>query len=363
VSQPQQIDVLLVSPSTTAGWRRSDAEVVSALEELGVSVARCSSDYRIVRHIRRTMLLADVGEAAAMRRSVTKALRRDRPRAIIYSTPQATMFQPRRRLEGSTAIRFDALTRKNRPGRLNALQHLLERRSLAAVAMLLPIGLEPGARTPEELLRQANVVALPLPIELRHEEEEGGSEAAAREPIVLCYAGSPRKKGLDVIVRAWALAELPGEIVLCVAGIDQAAGREFLRRRGVPEPEGFEWTGMLDPVAYRELVGRATVFLAASRYEEYGLAQLEALAAGALLVTVPSPGGYEALEIARKLDPRLVSEDSSPAALAASLRAALSLPEDERRRYRREARALLEPHSREELKRRLQRDVLPVLLP
>jgi glycosyltransferase involved in cell wall biosynthesis len=362
VSQPQQIDVLLVSPSTTAGWRRSDAEVVSALEELGASVARCSSDYRIVRHIRRTMLLADLGEAAAMRRSVTKALRRYRPRAIIYSTPQATMFQPRRRLEGSTAIRFDALTRENRPGRLNALQHLLERRSLAAVSMLLPIGLETGARTPDELLRKANVVALPLPIELRHEEEDG-SEGAAREPIVLCYAGSPRKKQLDVVAQAWALAELPGEMVLCVAGIDEAAGREYLRRRGVPEPDSVEWAGMLDPAEYRELVGRATVFLAASRYEEYGLAQLEALAAGALLVTVPSPGGYEALEIARKLDSRLVSEDSSPAALAASLRAALSLPEDERRRYRKEARALLEPHSREELKRRLQRDVLPVLLP
>ena len=171
MSQPQQIDVLLVSPSTTEGWRRSDAEVVSALEELGVSVARCSSDYALVRHIRRTMWLADVGEAAAMRRSVTKALRRYRPRAIIYSTPQATMLQPRRRLEGSTAIRFDALTRQNRPGRLNALQHLLERRSLDAVALLLPVGLEPGARTPEELLRQAKVVALPLPIELRREED------------------------------------------------------------------------------------------------------------------------------------------------------------------------------------------------
>lgn len=327
-----------------------------------MSVARCSSDYRIVRHIRRTMLLADVGEAAAMRRSVTKALRRYRPRAIIYSTPQATMLQPRRRLEGATAIRFDALTRQNRPGRLNALQHLLERRSLDAVAMLLPVGLEPDARTPEEVLRRANVVALPLPIDLRREEaRDDGSEA--REPLVLCYAGSPRKKGLDVIARAWAEAELPGEIVLCIAGIDEATGREFLRRRGVPEPEGIEWAGMLDPADYRELVGRATLFLAASRYEEYGLAQLEALAAGALLVTVPSRGGYEALEVARKLDPRLISKDSTSAALAASLRAALSLPEDERRRYRREARSLLEPHSREELKRRLQRDVLPVLLP
>ena len=60
-----------------------------------------------------------------------------------------------------------------------------------------------------------------------------------------------------------------------------------------------------------------------------GMAQLEALADGCLLVTTPAPGPYAALPIARELDPRLVGED-----LAAALRAALDDPRGRLRRAR-----------------------------
>ena len=48
---------------------------------------------------------------------------------------------------------------------------------------------------------------------------------------------------------------------------------------------------------------------AAPRREDYGIAQLEALADGCQLVTTPAPGPYVALPIARELDERLVGED------------------------------------------------------
>ena len=104
------------------------------------------------------------------------------------------------------------------------------------------------------------------------------------------------------------------------------------------------------------------LYVSASRIEEYGVAQLEALAAGALLVTTPSSGPYEALPLARRLEPALVAADRSPQALAAALRAALELPEPARGEYRERARKLVAPYSREELRRRLERDVLPLLL-
>ncbi len=75
------------------------------------------------------------------------------------------------------------------------------------------------------------------------------------------------------------------------------------------------------PGEYRALLRRARVFVCAPRREDYGLAQLEALADGCLLVTTPAPGPYAALPIARALDPRLVAED-----LAAALRTALDDP-------------------------------------
>ena len=72
-------------------------------------------------------------------------------------------------------------------------------------------------------------------------------------------------------------------------------------------------------------VARARAFVNASRREDHGLAQLEALAAGTPLITVPSPGAYEALPIARSLAPELVAADVSAPALATALRVGLAL--------------------------------------
>jgi glycosyltransferase involved in cell wall biosynthesis len=301
------------------------------------------------------MQLTDLAEAAAMRFCVSRALRRAGPRVILYSTTQSTMLQPRSRLRGA-AVRFDALAAVNRPGRANALQHRLERRALAHAAMLLPWGLDPALRVPPEMRRESRVVALPVAI---------GTAARAegpREPIAVTYAGNPDKKGLALIAEAWGLAGPQGRR-LVVTGIDAAAGRAHLRSRGVEEPAGTEWAGVLAQAEHDALIARAELYLSASRIEEYGVAQLEALAAGALLVTTPSRGPYEALPLARRLEPRLVGSERSPQALSVALRAALELPEAARAAYRERARELVSPYSREELRRRLERDVLPALLP
>ena len=346
--------MLLVSPGTTEGWRRADAELAGVLEELGVSVSVVRSDMRFARHFRRTMQLTDLAEAAAMRRALSKALRSVRPRAILFSTTQSTMLQPARRVRGA-AVRFDALAAVNRPGRANALQHRLERRSLARAAMLLPWGLDPALRVPEAIRQGSRAVALPVAIEMP-------PPARTREPIVVTYAGNPDKKGLELVAEAWRLAAPEGRR-LVVTGIAAEAGRAFLRDRGVTEPAGVEWAGMLAQEEHRALVARAEVYLSASRIEEYGVAQLEALAAGALLVTTPSRGPYEALPLARRLEPALVAAERSPEALAQALRAALALPEVARAEYRERAAGLVRPYSRDELRRRLERDVIPTLLP
>ena len=79
--------------------------------------------------------------------------------------------------------------------------------------------------------------------------------------------------------------------------------------------------GMLPYEEYRALLRRARVFVCAPRREDYGIAQLEALADGCELVTTPAPGPYAALPIARALDERLVGDD-----LAGALRTALDDP-------------------------------------
>jgi glycosyl transferase family 1 len=353
---PEPVDVLLVSPGTTAGWRRADAELVRAFESLGVGVATCSSDYRITRHLRRTELLTDLAEAAAMRRALTRALRLHAPRAIVYSSPQATMLQPRGRLERATAVRFDVPAAINRRGRGARLLHALERRALRSVRLLLPTGVVLRSEVLDVLALDTPHVALPIPVEIPD------SGPRKRDPVAVAYAGNPDKKGLDIVLRAWQLAAPPAGWRLVVTGIDPETARRFLRRCGVEAPETVDWAGTVGSDQYQDLIGRAAIFLAASRYEDYGIAQLEALAAGALLVTVPSAGPFEALRIARELDPPLVAGDRSAEALARALGAALALGSEERARYAERARDLLRPYSRESLSKRLRDEVLPALL-
>lgn len=353
------VDVLLVSPGTTAGWRRVDRELAELLEELGHTTAIASTDFRLVGRLRRGVLMTDLAEAAAMRGALTRTLRRHRPRAILYSSPQATMLQPRGRLRGATAVRFDEPAATNRSGRGAALLHRLERRSLAQVRLLLPMGVEPS-REALALRVETPLVALPVAIEVSDASDRPGPWRP-RERIALAYAGNPAKKGLELALAAWARAAPPGWR-LVVTGIAREDGLRHLARHGVAEPEGVEWTGLLPPERYRELLATAAVFVSASRHEDYGLAQLEALGNGLALVTLAARGPYPALDIARGADARLVAAGETAEALGSALAAGLALSDTERAAYADRARELLRPHSREELRRRLEQQVLPVLL-
>ena len=185
--EPTPVDVLLVSPGTTAGWRRVDAELAELLGELGLSTAIASTDFRIAGWFRRGVVMTDLAEAFAMRRALTHALRRHRPRAIVYSSPQATMLQPAARLEGATAVRFDEPAASNRSGPGTGLLHALERRALARMRLLLPLGVEPSAEA-RALDLGRPIVALPVGIPV------APGAWQPREPTVVLYAGNPEKK-------------------------------------------------------------------------------------------------------------------------------------------------------------------------
>src|SRR5207247_6093145 len=132
-------------------------------------------------------------------------------------------------------------------------------------------------------------------------------------------AGYPRKRRPDLVCAAWARAKPDGGR-LVIGGADRAKGLRWLERRGVPEPDGVEWAGELPREEWLKLVARAKAFVNASDWEDYGVAQFEALAAGTPLGTLRSPAPYEALTLARLLPPELVT-----ARLADGLAARLAL--------------------------------------
>jgi uncharacterized protein with von Willebrand factor type A (vWA) domain len=339
------LDVLIVSLGSTAGLRAADEELAAGLRRAGASVAVSSAHPPPAV---RTLMLTDLGWARAARRAAQSALAAHPARAIVYSTTTAALLWPH-----AGAIRFDAPAAANRPGRHGAWQRPLERRRLQSAPLLLPSSEGALAELPAGAGRGAGdpgarALVVPVPV------EPSGPPAPARDIAAVTYGANPAKKGLDRVLAAWRARQAgrpPGE-ELVIAGVDAAEleGRGLLR----PDERGVKVTGLLEQHEYRALVRRARVFVCAPRREDYGVAQLEALADGCQLVTAAAPGAYVALPIARRLDARLVGDD-----LAGALAAALDAPS---RDYALRASAELGPFSRAAVDRLVAGQLLARLL-
>ena len=344
------VDVLLVSLGTTLGWRVGDRLFVEQLQRAGASASAVAVRFGWTGRLRRAYPVNDVVEMVAARRAVQAALRDTRPRAVVFSTTTAAMLAPR--LDVPYAVRLDTPARLNRPGRRNAPLHALEQRALARARLVLPWSDAGAAALPAGAAR-AVVVRPPI--------EPSGPSDDRREPLAVAYVPDPKAKGLDVLVAGWAAAQPPGAR-LAVYGIDPGWARAYLARTGVPEPPEVDWPGMAPAGEFRAALRRARVLAAGARWEDFGQAPLEALADGALLATVPSGGAFEALRLARRLEPALVADTSAPPALGAAIRAAFALPDERARDYRRRAAQLLLPYRREAVQETVTREVVPALL-
>jgi hypothetical protein len=317
-------EVLVVCADTTAGWRAAASELAGSLERGGARVRTAFTGP--IREVR-TYALTDFVQARAARRATLAAIAAYEPAAVIYCAVTASLLWPR-----PGAIWLDAVAAQNRPGRHGVWQRVVERRRIAASPLVIRMSLRaleplPAASTP--------VVHVPV--------ERSGDVGGVRDVAALTYGSDPVKRRLDVVLDAWSAARREGE-TLMVAGTDR-----------VFEQEGVVGAGRLAPDSYRALLRRARVFVCAPAREDYGIAPLEALADGCMLVTTPATGGYPAFELARQLDPRLATEDLAPA-----LRAALDSPVPG---YAARAAELLEPFRRDAVDEVVVRDVLPRLLP
>jgi glycosyltransferase involved in cell wall biosynthesis len=345
------VDVLIVSLGSTGGLRAVDEELLGSLRRAGVTAEIVAT---APQPPTRTLMLTDLRWALAARCAARDALARTNPRALIYSSTTAALLWPR-----AGAIRFDAPAAGNRPGRHGLWQRPLERRRLREAPLLLPQSegaLREIPASVRKMLGSRDALVLPVPVEPsgphpRPGATHGGGQIGVRRDIAaVTYAANPAKKGLDILLNAWRQIRREGE-ELHVTGVTEGE----LRALGFEVPaDGVLVTDTLAHGDYRALLRRARVYVCAARREDYGIAQLEALADGCMLVTTPSPGPYVALPVARELDGRLVGEDIGPA-----LRAAL---DDPAANYVERAARLLAPFSREEVDRQIAEELLPRLL-
>lgn len=345
------MDIAIVSLGTTMGWRHGDEVLAAHIEAAGASCELRRMRLGRSAGLRRTMALMDAVEALGARRAAAGL----DARAVIYSSVTAALLQPPRH---PCAVRFDSIAALNRPGIGGAWQRRRERSVLGSADLLLPmspaaaeaaaaaVGAPDAAEPPQ--------VVLPPPV-------EGPPESAADAPDAVAYAANPEKRGLDLLCAAWGSAA-PEGARLVVGGIGGEEALRWLGGRGVEVPPGIEFAGAVARERWLALVAGARVYVSAARYEDWGMAQMEALAAGVPLVSAPTAGANVALPLARQLAPELVAADGSPQALASALGAGLALDEAARRSYSERARRLLEPYSDAALRALVAERVVPALL-
>lgn len=351
-------EILIVGCADTLGWRTIESEFAASLARLGVSHELVRGKPPLIHRVPRTYAMSELAEARSARRALHQGLERGRPRAVVLMSSTAAFFVPvaRLRAEGiAVAIRLDCPAAVNRPGIGGLPQRTLERRRLAEATAVIAMG-------PRSAATVAGVgertIALPTTIEVpaAHREPQ-------RPPLFLAYGANPVRKGVDRMIRAWgALGPDRRDARLTITGLGPGRAAKALRRADLEPTPGVDLPGPVPRARQLELLRGATAFVSASRWEEWGIAQLEALVAGVPLVTTPARGAYEAEPLARELAPELVVPDEDPDALAAAMRAGLVMDAERRARYRARAVELLRPFGPAAVDEVMAAQVLPALL-
>ena len=250
-------DVLLVSLGATAGWRGATPELAASLRARRARASR-SPRPRAAREWRTFALHRPRAGARRARAPRGAAIAAHRPRAIVYSSTTAALLAP---APGRDPLRRAGRRQPPRPPR-----------ALAAAGRAPPACRARrcscrGARAgwPRRRAPHADAVVVPVPV-----EPSGRRPPAARDVAALAYAADPRQEGPRPRARRLGAARRDGRDAASSPACDGP-------RRGRGRASG---RGLLPREDYRALLRRARVFVAAPRREDYGIAQLEALADG-----------------------------------------------------------------------------------
>lgn len=147
------------------------------------------------------------------------------------------------------------------------------------------------------------------------------SHAAAESPAgryLLGVGRLGRMKGFDLLIDAFARAELDRDIRLVIAGDGPELGRLQARSNRLGLGDRVEFAGRLDPTAVARAMSHALAVVVPSRMEAFGIVALEAWRSGAPLVMTSRGGGPGFVR--DEIDGLLVDPEDGPALTAALVR-------------------------------------------
>jgi glycosyltransferase involved in cell wall biosynthesis len=147
-----------------------------------------------------------------------------------------------------------------------------------------------------DLYSGSNGVILPNPVRISPEGEQQRTRAqhgSPDKPLILFMSRLDQKKGLDLLIPAFAQVrqQFPGSRLI-VAGNADAAFESSLRRlaENASVADAIDWVGFVSGAVKQELLARADVFVLPSYSENFGVAVVEAMAAGLPVVISDQTG-------------------------------------------------------------------------
>jgi glycosyltransferase involved in cell wall biosynthesis len=134
-------------------------------------------------------------------------------------------------------------------------------------------------RLTEDTLSLENGIVVPLGIS----EYVQASPRAAHRPMILSLSRIHRKKGIDLLVRAFTSLKIRGEIPewnLTIAGDGDPKYLRELKQLAQAFASCVHWTGWLEGQAKFDIISASDIFALTSHQENFGISVLEAMACG-----------------------------------------------------------------------------------
>ena len=343
----EKIDYLIVAENSTAGQKAYNNQRKRMLEELGYSVESVSFSIPTVR-----LTLDFLRVAYVYKKNLEQYLKGVKPEVIEFYCPATIILQNKKIIEKyKTIASFDLPFGVNIWHFGSTILHHLENKSYHDVDLILSLT-KYGKRflIDKYGIEEEKIIRIPYTL---HPNEMVYKIADDGFAISYC-SKEMRRKGLDILIKAWIMLHENKKLV--VTGVNKEDAVLYLKKKSIKIPDNIEFAGVMTREGYLSKLARSGFYISAARFEDFGIAVLEALSYGKPVAATPTFGPSEFL---REIDKNLISASFSPVDLANTIKYIEEHTGDEK--MKKDIEKHVDNYNYSNIKERLKKDVLDVL--
>ena len=344
----RRVDYLIVAENSTAGQKMYTNQRKRMLEELGYSVESVSFSIPTIR-----LTLDFLRVAHAYKKNLEEYLKGVKPEVIEFYCPATIILQNKKIIEKyKTIASFDLPFGVNIWHFGSTILHYLENKSYHDVELILSLT-KYGKRflIDKYGIEEGKIIRIPYTL---HPDEIGYKISDDGFAISYC-SREMRRKGLDILIKAWSMLHENKKLV--VTGVNKEDAVLYLKKKSIKIPDNIEFAGVMTRAGYLSKLARSCFYISPARFEDFGIAVLEALSYGKSIAATPTIGPSEFL---REIDKNLISASFSPVDLANTIKYVEEHTGDEK--LTRDIERYVDNYNYSDIKERLKKDVLDVLL-